>query len=96
MKPNRAPPRHSTVAFNRAEANIMFQQATQVTNPTLSSTPLYVDEVVQESELVVRQAGAPLGNGARLAARVAAPPLALSPNGCKGKKSRIARRGKPR
>jgi hypothetical protein len=38
--------------------------------------------VVQESELVVRQADAPLGNGARLAARVVA--LALSPNGCKG------------
>jgi hypothetical protein len=60
------------------------------------SASLYVDEVVQESELVVRQAGAPLGKRARLAARVAAPPLALSPNGCKGRKSRIARRGKPR
>jgi hypothetical protein len=62
----------------------------------LLSTPLYVDEVVQESELVVRQAGTALGVKSRLAARVAAPPLALSPNGCKGKKSRIARRGKPR
>jgi hypothetical protein len=61
-----------------------------------SSTPLYVDEVVQEAELVVRQAGAPLGAKARLAAKVAAPPLALSPNGCKGRKSRIARRGKSR
>ena len=57
---------------------------------------LYVDEVVQESELVVRQTGAALGETSRLAARVAAPPLALSPNGCKGRKSRIARRGKPR
>jgi len=57
---------------------------------------LYVDDVVQESELVVRQAGASLGNRARLAARVVASPQALSPNGCKGKKSRIARRGKPR
>jgi hypothetical protein len=60
------------------------------------STALYVDEVVQESELVVRQTGAPLGARSRLAAKVAAPPLALSPNGCKGRKSRIARRGKPR
>ena len=38
----------------------------------------------------------PLGKTSRLGARVAAPPLALSPNGCKGRKSRIARRGKPR
>ena len=60
------------------------------------STTLYVDEVVQESELVVRQTGTPLGEKSRLAAEVAVPPLALSPNGCKGKKSRIARRGKPR
>ena len=63
---------------------------------SLKNTPLYVDEVVQESELVVRQTGTPLGEKSRLAARVAVPPLALSPNGCKGKKSRIARRGKPR
>src|SRR5229473_4630519 len=60
------------------------------------STPLYVDDLVEESELVERQTGAPLGERARLAARVAASPIALSPNGCKGKKSRIARRGKPR
>ena len=60
------------------------------------STPLYVDEVVQESELVVRQTGTALGEKSRLAAEVAVPPLALSPNGCRGKKSRIARRGKPR
>jgi hypothetical protein len=66
-----------------------------MTNPCFSAS-LYVGELVQELKLVVRQAGAPLGNGARLAARVAAPPLALSPNGCKGKKFRIARRGKPR
>ena len=65
----------------------MFQQATQVTNPTLSSTPLYVGELVQESELVVRQTDAPSGERSRLAARVVAPPLALSPNGCKGRKS---------
>jgi len=57
---------------------------------------LYVDEVVQESELVVRQTGTALGRVPRLAAKVAAPPQALSPNGCRGKKSRIARRGKPR
>jgi hypothetical protein len=57
---------------------------------------LYVDNLVQESELVVRQTGAPLGEKSRLAAKVAAPPLALSPNGCKGRKSRIARRGKLR
>jgi hypothetical protein len=62
----------------------------------LSSTALYIDEVVPESELVVRQTGAALGVKSRLAAEVAVPPLALSPNGCKGKKSRIARRGKPR
>src|SRR5260370_36848363 len=61
----------------------------------LSSTPLYVDDLVEESELVERQTGAPLGERSRLAARVAASPLALSPNGCKGKNSRIARRGKP-
>jgi hypothetical protein len=60
------------------------------------STSLYVDEMVQESELVVRQTGTPLGEKSRLAAEVAVPPLALSPNGCRGKKSRIARRGKPR
>jgi hypothetical protein len=60
------------------------------------STALYVDEVVQESELVVRQTDAPSGERSRLAARVAIPPLALSPNGCAGGKSRIARRGKPR
>src|SRR5713226_3280169 len=60
------------------------------------STPLYVDDLVEESELVERQTGAPLGARSRLAARVAASPIALSPNGCKGKKSRIARRGKPR
>ena len=60
------------------------------------STPLYVDEVIEESELVVRQAGTALGVKSRLAAEVAAPPLVLSPDGCKGKKSRIARRGKPR
>ena len=58
--------------------------------------PLYVDEVVQEAESVVRQIGASLGQVPRLAAKVAAPPLALSPNGCKGRQSRIARRGKPR
>src|SRR5580700_11340136 len=60
------------------------------------SASLYVGEVVPESELVVRQTGAPLGVKSRLAAEVAAPPLALSPDGCKGKKSRIARQGKPR
>src|SRR5579864_7155050 len=60
------------------------------------SAPLYVDNLVEESELVGRQTGAPLGERSRLAARVAASPIALSPNGCKGKKSRIARRGKPR
>src|SRR5713226_8819150 len=63
---------------------------------TLSLPPLYVDDLVEESELVERQTGAPLGARSRLAARVAASPIALSPNGCKGKKSRIARRGKPR
>jgi hypothetical protein len=60
------------------------------------SAPLYVDDLVQESESVVRQTGARLGEKSRLAAKVAVPPLALSPNGCKGRKSRIARRGKPR
>jgi hypothetical protein len=61
-----------------------------------SKSLLYVGELVQESELVVRQTDAPSGERSRLAARVVAPPLALSPNGCKGRKSRIARRGKPR
>src|SRR5216683_1677462 len=60
------------------------------------STPLYVDDLVEESELVERQTGAALGERSRLAARVAASPIALSPNGCVGRKSRIARRGKPR
>jgi hypothetical protein len=68
----------------------------KLSNHTLSSTALYVHEVVPESELVVRQTGAALGEKSRLAAKVAAPPLALSPNGCKGGKSRIARQGKPR
>ena len=31
------------------------------------SAPLYVDEVIEESELVVLQAGAPLGEKSRLA-----------------------------
>src|SRR6266849_2982187 len=60
------------------------------------SATLYVDDLVEGSELVERQTGAPLGARSRLAARVATTPIALSPNGCKGKKSRIARRGKPR
>jgi hypothetical protein len=57
---------------------------------------LYVDDVVQESELVERQAGAALGATSRLAAKVAVPPIAPSPNGCKGARSRIARPGKLR
>src|SRR5713226_4031704 len=65
-------------------------------HPCLGNSLLYVDDMVEESELVERQTGAPLGARSRLAARVAASPIALSPNGCKGKKSRIARRGKPR
>jgi hypothetical protein len=60
------------------------------------SAALYVDDLVEESKLMVRQTGAALGERSRLAAKVAAPSLALSPNGCKGRKSRIARRGKPR
>src|SRR5713226_6665291 len=59
----------------------------KMTNQTPSSTPLYVDDLVEGSELVVRQTGAPLGERSRLAARVAAPPIALSPNGCMGRKS---------
>jgi hypothetical protein len=66
-----------------------------VTNRTFSAA-LYVGELVQEAEVVVRQTDAALGERSRLAARVAASPLALSPNGWMGKKSRIARRGKPR
>ena len=62
----------------------------------LFSTPLYVDGLVQESEQGTRQTGAPLGTLPRLAARVATPPQRLSPNGCRGKKSRIARLGKRR
>jgi len=60
------------------------------------SAPLYVADVVEESKDVARQTGAPLGKTPRLAAKVAAPPQRSSPNGCKGKKSRIARLGKQR
>src|SRR5712664_2100623 len=79
----------------------VFTQGVEERNPChldvlRCSTPLYVDDLEEESELGERQTGAPLGARSRLAARVAASPIALSPNGCKGKKSRIARRGKPR
>jgi hypothetical protein len=57
---------------------------------------LYVTDVVAESKDVARQAGAALGPRPRLAAKVAAPSRRSSPNGCKGKKSRIARLGKQR
>jgi hypothetical protein len=59
------------------------------------STALYVADAV-ESKDVARQADAALGGKARLAAKVAAPPQRSSPNGCKGRKSRIARLGKQR
>jgi hypothetical protein len=61
----------------------------------LSSTPLYVSDGV-ESKALVRQIGAALGQKPRLAAKVAAPSQRSSPNGCEGRKSRIARRGKQR
>jgi hypothetical protein len=60
------------------------------------SASLYVGGLVQESELAKRQSGASLGKTPRLAAKVAASPTALSPDGYAGGKSRIARRGKPR
>jgi len=60
------------------------------------STPLYVPDLIQESKLVRRQTGAPLGEESRLAAEVAASSRALSPNGCRGRRSRIARQGKRR
>src|SRR5260370_30480181 len=81
---------------NDLKTLLLFAIRDEVSKLTLSSTPLYVDDLVEESELVERQTDAPLGARSRLAARVAATPIALSPNGCKGKKSRIARRGKPR
>jgi hypothetical protein len=60
------------------------------------STALYDADLVQESKLVRRQTGTALGAESRLAAEVAASPKALSPNGCRGRESRIARQGKPR
>src|ERR1700737_3338636 len=60
------------------------------------STALYVTDVVEPSTDVARQAGAALGPRPRLAAKVAAPSQRSSPNGCKGRKSRIARLGKQR
>jgi hypothetical protein len=57
---------------------------------------LYVTDVVEPSTDVARQAGAALGPRPRLAAKVAAPSQRSSPNGCKGRKSRIARLGKQR
>jgi hypothetical protein len=60
------------------------------------STALYVTDVVEESKDVARQAGAALGKIPRLAAKVAAPSRRSSPNGCKGRQSRIARLGKQR
>ena len=63
--------------------------------PSLS-TALYVANVVEPSRDVARQAGAALGKVPRLAAKVAAPSQRSSPNGCKGRKSRIARLGKQR
>ena len=60
------------------------------------STALYVADVVEPSTDAARQAGAALGKVPRLAAKVAAPSRRSSPNGCKGRKSRIARLGKQR
>ena len=60
------------------------------------SAALYVADVVESSTDEARQAGASLGKKPRLAAKVAAPPSCLSPNGCRGTKSRIARLGKQR
>ncbi len=59
------------------------------------STPLYLSDPV-ESKDMARQTDAPLGPRPRLAAKVAAPSRRSSPNGCKGRKSRIARLGKQR
>jgi hypothetical protein len=46
----------------------------------LTSKALYVEKLLQESEQVARQTGTALGRAPRLAAKVAAPPQALSPN----------------
>jgi hypothetical protein len=77
-------------------ALVRYAAAVKLTISAICSRALYVDDLVEESELMLRQTGAALGERSRLAARVAAPSLALSLNGCKGRKSRIARRGKPR
>ena len=60
------------------------------------SAALYRADVVEASTDVARQAGAAVGKVPRLAAKVAAPLQRSSPNGCKGKKSRIARLGTQR
>ena len=60
------------------------------------SAALYVTDVVEPSTDLARQAGAALGPRPRLAAKVAALSQRSSPNGCKGRKSRIARLGKQR
>jgi hypothetical protein len=52
--------------------------------------------VAEASRGAARRAGAALGKVPRLAAKVAAPSRRSSPNGCKGRKSRIARLGKQR
>ena len=57
----------------------------------LPLSALYVTDVVEPSTDLARQAGAALGPRPRLAAKVAAPSRRSSPNGCKGRKSRIAR-----
>src|SRR5271163_779509 len=59
------------------------------------STSLYVANAVESTD-VARQTGASSGKIPRLAAKVAAPSKRLSPNGCTGRKSRIARLGKQR
>ncbi len=51
----------------------------KLSNQTLSSTALYVGQLLQESEQVARQTGTALGRIPRLAAKVATPPLAQVP-----------------
>jgi hypothetical protein len=75
---------------------LLFAGSDQFANLGAFSTALYVGNLLQESEQGARQAGAALGPRPRLAAKVAAPSRRSSPNGCKGKKSRIARLGKQR
>jgi hypothetical protein len=75
-------PKQATRRVERTAA--ITQRAIRPSIQTLSSTPLNVANVVEESKDRAREAGAPLGPVPRMAAKVAAPSRRSSPTGYKG------------